>query len=109
MASTPAAWPSISGFSCWRAQRRLPSMMIATCRGRSSTGRNAGSSSTGSCAIGGASVGRASGARATLDLEDLLLLGRATSLDLGDMPVGGLLERLRLPMRLVRAHVPVAL
>ena len=30
IASTPAAWPSSSGRSRWRAQRRLPSMMIAT-------------------------------------------------------------------------------
>ena len=36
IASTPAAWPSSSGRSRCRAQRRLPSMMIATWRGRSS-------------------------------------------------------------------------
>ena len=65
-----------------RAQRRLPSMMIATWRGSSSGGRNAAQRASsaraasiagvgttgavaGSCADGGASVGRASGARAT--------------------------------------------
>ena len=36
IASTPAAWPSSSARWCRRAQRRLPSMMIATWCGRSS-------------------------------------------------------------------------
>ena len=43
IASTPAAWPSSSDRSRCRAQRRLPSMMIATWRGSSSGGTVKGS------------------------------------------------------------------
>ena len=43
IASTPAAWPSISDWPRAFAQRRLPSMMIATWRGSSSRGTTKGS------------------------------------------------------------------
>ena len=77
IASTPAAWPSSSEAPRARAQRRLPSMMIATWRGpvgarpRRRRGVGGGLARHGaagapiSCARGGASVGRISGARAT--------------------------------------------
>ena len=52
MASTPAAWPSSSGRSRRRAQRRLPSMMIATWRGSSSGGQAAGSRRRGTVGVG---------------------------------------------------------
>ena len=65
IASTPAAWPSISGLWCWRAQRRLPSMMIATCRGRSSAGRKAASSGPPRARSAGRRSGGPVGARAT--------------------------------------------
>src|SRR6185295_9613291 len=38
IASTPWTWPAIAGRPRAAAQRRLPSMMIATCRGCSRTG-----------------------------------------------------------------------
>jgi hypothetical protein len=41
--STPAAWPSISDWLRAFAQRRLPSMMMATWRGNSSRGTSKGS------------------------------------------------------------------
>ena len=61
--STPAAWPCSSSRPFLRAQRRLPSMMMATWRGRSSAAtENAGCRPR--WTIDGASVGREIG-RAT--------------------------------------------
>ena len=85
----PAAWPSSSGRSRWRAQRRLPSMMIATWRGRS-VGSRSGSARRSRASVGSrrsgrrrrrrapAAVRRSAGraVRGPLDLEDLLFLRR---------------------------------
>ena len=119
IASTPAAWPSSSGRSRARAQRRLPSMMIATWRGRSSGGssgsprRPVGGSDgrpPAAPARGRSAVRRSDGpaARGPLDLEDLLLLRRAdrsTSAMWRSVSSGAL----DLAVRLVGPDVAVAL
>ena len=50
MASTPAAWPSASGTPRWRAQRRLPSMMMATWRGSAAASVAVASDASDACA-----------------------------------------------------------
>src|SRR5690349_5327710 len=60
----------------------------------------------------GRGAGRPSGgsaAHAPLDLEDLLLLGRADAIDLGDVAVGGLLEVVHQATLLVDADLAVLL
>src|SRR6266511_3409607 len=81
MVSTPARCPAIAGRCRCRAQRRLPSMTIATCRGTSTS----------------------------LDAEDLLLLGLADLVDLEDVPVGQLLELLLEALELVGGDPAVLL
>ena len=102
IASTPAAWPSSSARSWSRAQRRLPSMMIATWRGQvdgiECNGRGRARSRPRAPAAAHQSALRA--ASGTLDLEDLLFLHATEAVDLADEPVGRLLERLELAVRL---------
>ena len=44
---SPASWPAVRGSPRCLAQRPLPSMTIATCRGTSSVGRSGGRLPTG--------------------------------------------------------------
>src|SRR3979411_2940006 len=73
IASIPALWPITRGSNRSRAQRLLPSMMIATCSG------------------GGNWLTRGSWA---LDLHDLRFFAGRHLVDEGDVAVGDLLELL---------------
>src|SRR5258708_10561486 len=78
-ASTPRRWPSARGRPRAAAQRPLPSMMIATCKG--------GSVRSGPSVAGAAAFD----IDQSLNGEDFFFLGRKQLIDFGDRPVGRLL------------------
>src|SRR5450432_4145262 len=79
-ASTPRRWPSARGKPRAAAQRPLPSMIMATCKGPSA---RSGASVAGAAAF---DIGQ------SLNREDFFFLGRKQLIDLRDRPVGGLLH-----------------
>src|SRR6202048_256560 len=79
-ASTPRRWPSARGKPRAAAQRPLPSMMIATCKG--------GSARSGPWVAGAAAFD----IDQSLNREDLFFLGRKQLIDLRNRPVGRLLH-----------------
>src|SRR3982074_2121880 len=80
IASLPALWPLQRGSRRSRAQRLLPSMMIATCSG------------------GGNWLTRVSWG---LDLHDFGFFARRHLVDQGDIPVGELLQLVTAAMRFI--------
>src|SRR5258708_15132917 len=78
-ASTPRRWPSARGKPRAAAQRPLPSMMIATCKG--------GSVRSGTSVAGAEALD----IDQSLNGEDFFFLGRKQLIDFGDRPVGRLL------------------
>src|SRR5207302_10342969 len=89
-ASTPRRWPSARGRPRAAAQRPLPSMMTATCKGPSDgPSVRSGPSLTGAAAF---DISQSLKFTASLDGEDFLFLGREQMIDLGDHPVGCLLH-----------------
>src|SRR3979490_294405 len=79
-ASTPRRWPSARGKPRAAAQRPLPSMMIATCKG--------GSARSGPLVAGAAAFD----IDQSLNREDFFFLGRKQLIDLRNRPVGRLLH-----------------
>src|ERR1700694_3566165 len=79
-ASTPRRWPSARGKPRAAAQRPLPSMMIATCKG--------GSARSGPWVAGAAAFD----IDQSLNREDFFFLGREQLIDLRNRPVGRLLH-----------------
>src|SRR5260370_42325147 len=84
IASIPALWPMTRGSNRSRAQRLLPSMMIATCSG------------------GGNWLTWGIWA---LDLHDFGFFARRHLVDQGDVPVGQLLQLITTAVRLVRRNL----
>src|SRR5262245_36694376 len=82
IASTPWTWPAMLGRPRAAAQRRFPSMMMATCLGRSRKGR--------------------------LDLHHFRFLALSAAVDGLDVPVGQPLEVVQLAALLVLGQVAVA-
>src|SRR5690348_7797046 len=97
-ARVPARCPSAIGTPCSRAQRPLPSMMIATARGRSS-------SPSSGCAV--SLTTRGSGAPSASDLHDLGLFVLQQLVDRLRVRVGELLHFLLGAPLVVVAHVAV--
>src|SRR5947209_7336668 len=79
-ASTPRRWPSVRGRPRAAAQRPLPSMMMATCRGARSSARWPRTSNVRLCAL------------LPSHRENLFFFGRQRVIDLGDRLVGRLLH-----------------
>src|SRR5882757_1676118 len=79
-ASTPRRWPSARGRPRAAAQRPLPSIMMATCKGASVRSDPSGA---GAAAF---DIDR------SLNREDFFFLGRKQLIDLRNRPVGGLLH-----------------
>src|SRR5450755_3548277 len=79
-ASTPRRWPSVRGKPLAAAQRPLPSMMIATCKGPSA---RSGPSVAGAAAFD---------IDQSLNGEDFFFLGRKQLIDFRNRPVGCLLH-----------------
>src|ERR1700674_3196005 len=98
-ASTPRRWPSARGRPRAAAQRPLPSMMMATCKGPSV---RSGPSVAGAAAFD---------IHQSLDLngEDFLFLGRQQLIDLRNRPVGGLLHIIGQPLLIVLGNLVVFL
>src|SRR5688572_19659073 len=92
--STPALWPKKRGMKRLRAQRPLPSMTMATWRGMAVLG------STLTVAMRGAGPGPSDG-------QDLRFLGGNQPVDLGDRPVGELLDLVERASLLVLADLLV--
>src|SRR5204863_7850233 len=100
-ARVPARWPAAVGRRRRRAQRELPSMMIATER--------ATSGSSGSCTGRSGRRLRSRVRRFTrLDLQDFGFLALQQLVDLVHVVVGELLRALLRPALLVVAHFPFA-
>src|SRR5579883_1416778 len=91
MFSEPASWPALRLSPRARAQRPLPSMMMARWFGTTAAEDVAASASAGVAVITGAPVGGGDGCCAS-NLHQLLFLLVAELLDLGDRTVGQLLE-----------------
>src|SRR3712207_5953910 len=105
MFSVPARWPAWRERPRARAQRPLPSMMIATCRGSGSMCGSASSWGAGAwrSPVCGATV--AWEVRATPDLHQLGFLVLAGLVHVRDVLVGQLLELVRGPPHLVFGHL----
>src|SRR4029079_17078022 len=95
-ASTPRRWPSTRGKPRAAAQRPLPSMMIATCRGTANSGVRTLSNS-------GFDISSSS------HREDLLFFCRQHLVDLDNDVVGRLLHLLGRPFALILADLVVLL
>src|SRR5712671_5317711 len=94
-ASTPRRWPSARGSPRAAAQRPLPSMMMATCRGTANSPI---------CILVSAS---AFDIATTSHREDLLFLRREHPVDLRDRVVAGLLYLIGRPLAVVLADLVI--
>src|SRR6202035_4758327 len=114
-ASTPRRWPSTRGNPRCAAQRPLPSMMMATCRGAPKPSLSVGAASLSdipSClalravprpGVGLIALVVADPPRRALDRHDLFFFVRERLIDLGDHGVGRFLHVSSLPLAVVLA------
>src|SRR5262249_53291937 len=130
-ASTPRRWPSTRGSPRWAAQRPLPSMMMATCRGAPKPSLSFGAASvsgissclasrpvvsspasasvieqkSGATSCPGLRQARCVSATTALDRHDLFFLVRERLIDLADHGIGRLLHFRRMPLLVVLADL----
>src|SRR5262245_51568290 len=102
-ASTPRRWPSLRGSPRAAAQRPLPSMMMATCRGASN---GAGEAINGTSGIDMA-VRESCDGPCVLDGHDFFFFGGERMVDFGNGFVGRLLDQVGLVLVIVLADLVV--